>query len=306
LTFATNGTLTTNDLIDAINNSTAINAHASLNSAGELQIVDNNGDGSLLVASNNVGELGTLAPQTLTDPNEFVSSAAPGTGALVTGHTFTVTDSDSGNNLVFTTDGTKTVSDLINAINTSTAINATASLNSNGDLVITDNNGDGSLSVVNGGVTELGSVSRSLQTGSSATSIFLSDGTSVGGGSISVSIGQLSDSSIGFGGNSVDISSNDLLSQGDATSALTKISQAIANVAADRGTIGAAINRLTAASNVISSQVQNLTAAEDNIRSADIPSEVANLTKYQILEQTGISALAQANQVQQGVLKLLQ
>jgi flagellin len=52
--------------------------------------------------------------------------------------------------------------------------------------------------------------------------------------------------------------------------------------------------------------VQNLTAAEDNIRSADIPSEVANLTKYQILEQTGISALAQANQVQQGVLKLLQ
>jgi flagellin len=305
-TFTTNGTLTTNSLIAAINSSTAINATASLNSAGDLQIVDKNGNGSLLVASNNIGELGTLAPQVLTNPNQFVSSAAPGAGALVTGHSFTITDSDSGNSLVFATDGTKTVSDLINAINTSTTINATASLNSNGDLVITDNNGNGSLAVVNSGVTELGTVARSNQTGSSSTDVFLSDGTSVGGGSISVSIGQLSSSNIGFGSNTVDVSTNDLLSQSDATAALTKISGAIANVAADRGSIGAAINRLTAAGNVINSQVQNLTSAEDSIRSADIPSEVANLTKYQILEQTGISALAQANQVQQGVLKLLQ
>ena len=47
-------------------------------------------------------------------------------------------------------------------------------------------------------------------------------------------------------------------------------------------------------------------AAEDGVRSADITQEVANLTKYQILSQTGISALAQANQMQQSVLKLLQ
>ncbi len=65
-------------------------------------------------------------------------------------------------------------------------------------------------------------------------------------------------------------------------------------------------NRLTAASNVINSQVQNLTSAENTITAADIPTVVANLTKYSILEQTGISALAQANQQQQLVLKLLQ
>jgi flagellin len=57
---------------------------------------------------------------------------------------------------------------------------------------------------------------------------------------------------------------------------------------------------------VISNQVQNLTSAMNGIQAADIPSAVASLTKYSILEQTGISSLAQANQQQQLVLKLLQ
>jgi len=305
LTFTTDGTLTANDLVNAINTSTTINAKASIDSNGILTITDANGNGSLIVASNNIAELGTVAPETLTNPNQFVSSSAPGAGALTTGHTLTVTDSDSGESFSFTTDGTKTVTDLINSINASTNINATASLNSDGDLVITDKNGNGSLSVIKG-ITELGSVARPDQTGSATTDVFQSDGTSVGGGSISVSIGQLSDSHIGFGNNSVDLSGNDLLSQDDAKASLTKINTAIANVAADRGSLGAAMNRLTAAGNVISSQIQNLTAAQDSMQAADIPTEVANLTKYTILEQTGISALAQANQMQQSVLKLLQ
>jgi flagellin len=98
----------------------------------------------------------------------------------------------------------------------------------------------------------------------------------------------------------------DLLTAADAQGALLTINTAIASVAATRGTIGAAVNRLQSASNVISNQVQNLTAAENGITAADIPSTVANLTKNSILEQTGISALSQANQQQQLVLKLLQ
>jgi flagellin len=101
-------------------------------------------------------------------------------------------------------------------------------------------------------------------------------------------------------------STNDLLSIADATSALTGINSAIQTVAGLRGTIGATINRLQSAASVITNQVQNLTGAEDGVRAADIPSTVAALAKYSILEQTGISALAQANQQQQLVLKLLQ
>jgi len=92
----------------------------------------------------------------------------------------------------------------------------------------------------------------------------------------------------------------------NAQATLALINSAIASVASLRGTIGANINRLQAASNVESVQVQNLTAAEDQITAANIPQQVTNLSEYSILNQSGISALAQANSAQQSILKLLQ
>ena len=65
------------------------------------------------------------------------------------------------------------------------------------------------------------------------------------------------------------------------------------------------MNRLQSAGNVISNQVQNLTQAESAIRSADISQEVANMSKYTILQQTGVAALQQSNQMNQAVLQLL-
>jgi len=91
----------------------------------------------------------------------------------------------------------------------------------------------------------------------------------------------------------------------DATNSLTAISQATQTIASTRGQLGATINRLQSAVNVMNAQTQNLSSAEDGIRAADIAQEVANLTRYNILQQTGVSALAQANQMQQGVLSLL-
>ncbi len=99
---------------------------------------------------------------------------------------------------------------------------------------------------------------------------------------------------------------NDLLTSADATAALTLINDAVATVASLRGNIGATVNRLQAATSVITNQTQNLTSAENDVTAADIPSTVAALSQYSILEQTGVSALAQANQQQQLVLKLLQ
>jgi flagellin len=135
------------------------------------------------------------------------------------------------------------------------------------------------------------------------TSVFLSDAGS--SSSIGTTTGVLASNSIG-GTNPTDLSGDDLTTASKAATALTDINSAIANVAALRGTIGANINRLQSANTVITNQVQNLSAAEDQIRGADIATEVGNLSKFQILNQTGISALAQANQSQQGILKLLQ
>ena len=96
-----------------------------------------------------------------------------------------------------------------------------------------------------------------------------------------------------------------LTTAGAAQAALTNINGAIQSVAGTRGQIGAAINRLQSAVSVIQNQSQNLSAAEDGIRAADIAQEVANMTKFSILNQTGISSLAQANAMQQQVLALL-
>ena len=91
-----------------------------------------------------------------------------------------------------------------------------------------------------------------------------------------------------------------------AQTVLTTVTSAIAAVAYQRGIIGANVNQLTAASNVASVESENLTAAEDNIRATNYGQATSDLAKYEVLSQTGISALAQANSVQQEVLKLLQ
>jgi flagellin len=142
----------------------------------------------------------------------------------------------------------------------------------------------------------------------SASDVYLSDGTATGSSSITITVGTLAQGAIGFstGLTAVDISGDDLTSAGNAQTALTDISSAIANVAADRGTLGATMNRLQSASNVISNQVQNLSAAENSIRSADMGQTVTDMSKFSVLQQTGIAALQQSNQMQQAVLRLLQ
>jgi Flagellin and related hook-associated proteins len=96
------------------------------------------------------------------------------------------------------------------------------------------------------------------------------------------------------------------LSAATASAVLTNVTNALQNVAYQRGNIGASINELNAASNVASAESVNLTAAEDSVRSTNYGQATSDMAKYQVLSQTGISALAQANSVQQEILKLMQ
>ncbi len=133
----------------------------------------------------------------------------------------------------------------------------------------------------------------------STVSAFTSDGTSGGTVTIGGTVSALSTTSLG-------LSTSLLTSATAAQSALTAITAAISTVSAQRGTLGATVEQLQAASTVDTNESQNLVSASSNITSADISSVVANDTKYSILQQTGISALQQANQQAQTVLKLLQ
>jgi flagellin len=102
------------------------------------------------------------------------------------------------------------------------------------------------------------------------------------------------------------LSGTDLNSQSDAQIAVTKLNAAITDAAAQDGYIGAQINTLEAVSQVMSTQQENVTSAQNAIQATDYASATSNMSKYEILSQTGIAALAQANSVQQEVTKLLQ
>ena len=102
------------------------------------------------------------------------------------------------------------------------------------------------------------------------------------------------------------LSSTDLSNQTDAQATLTALNTAITDVSAQDGYVGAQINQLNAVSSVLSTQQENVTSAQNAVQATDYASATSNMSKYEILSQTGISALAQANSMQQEVTKLLQ
>lgn len=129
-----------------------------------------------------------------------------------------------------------------------------------------------------------------------ATAVFLTDLTTTY--TISVTPGALTTTAIGVNG-------TDLSTTATAQTALGDINKAIVSVGASRGSIGAAINQLQDGQNVATVEAQNTTNALSTITSANIPQVVSNLTKFTILDQTGIAALTQANSIPQALLKLI-
>jgi flagellin len=116
---------------------------------------------------------------------------------------------------------------------------------------------------------------------------------------MTVTIGNMGATSLGVG--SIDISE-----QGNAQDAIDTIKTAINTVSSTRGDLGAIQNRLEHTSNNLSVMSENIQDAESTIRDTDIAEEMMAYTKNNILVQSAQAMLAQANQVPQGVLQLLQ
>jgi flagellin len=161
--------------------------------------------------------------------------------------------------------------------------------------------------------------------------IFTGDGTKGGGFADTITLAALSSAAVGdstgsagltytSGGGTVTstlvytpvaadsqkLSTDKLTTTANAQAALNDVYAAIQDVAAERGYTGSQINMLNSVSNVASTEQENVTSAENSIMATDYASATSNLSKYEILSQTGISALAQANSMQQLVTKLLQ
>ena len=116
---------------------------------------------------------------------------------------------------------------------------------------------------------------------------------------MAVSVGDMHTDALGI----ADIN---ISTQVGAQTAVDKIKTAINSVSSTRGDLGAIQNRLEHTINNLSVTAENMTAAESRIRDVDMANEMMAYTKNNILVQSSQAMLAQANQLPQGVLQLLQ
>jgi flagellin len=130
----------------------------------------------------------------------------------------------------------------------------------------------------------------------SGFSVFVSNDS--GNGTIGGSIGSANVAGLNLTGLAVD-------DAGSAATAVASLQAAVTSLGGVQAQVGTIQNRLQYAINLSTSQVVNNQAAESRIRDANVAEESSNLTKFNILTQSGVAALAQANQANQAVLQLL-
>ena len=109
----------------------------------------------------------------------------------------------------------------------------------------------------------------------------------------------------GTGGALSAIASSTVASAASAATAVTSLDTAIAALASNRSVIGAAVNRLTYASDNAASMSQNASASRSQIADTDYAAATSELARSQIVQQAGTAMLAQANQQASMVLALL-
>ncbi|WP_263358079.1 flagellin N-terminal helical domain-containing protein [Acidicapsa ligni] len=236
-----------------------------------------------------------------------LSKGATAADTITGGLTFTTTNADGTTSTIATT--ATTVGGLVAEINEDGIAGVTASLTTAGavgdaagattalaDTGILVSNTNGNVIITNTGGTTPGAL-LDTTTGEGATALVAS---TAGTETISYQQGANEQTS------NLAAAGIDLANEGDAQATVKVLNAAISNVAAQRGYLGAQVNTLNAVSQVVSTQQENITSAQNAVQATDYAAATTALSKYEILSQTGISALAQANSLQQEVTKLLQ
>ncbi len=207
------------------------------------------------------------------------------------------------------------LADAINDVSSTTGVYATAT-STGGSISLTNNLGD-DISIANFAVDTAGNQTVNLTGGSGAAATLTEGGADTGvvAGSVDFSSTkgftiQTSAAGTVFAAATntsslAAVSSVDVSSQSGADTAITIIDSAITAISANRADLGAVQNRLESTINNLSTTSENVSAARGRIRDADFAAETAELTRQQILQQAGISMMAQANSAPQSVLSLL-
>lgn len=291
--------LAAGDLTVKVGNGTAANVAAgSYTSATTLAAAINAAAGGVTIANVNAttGEL-DLTNASTTDAITFGGSAASGLGLS------TVAVSDGTN------DGTA-VSTGVKAATTAAAAPASLTLGS-GDLTFTV--GTGSAIKIEGTFKSTQDVADAINSHSAEgiTAFVGSDGKLNVSSAQNITTGGTQATTLGFGA-SYTVDSTKTLADASvstvdgANETINRIDAALQSVSDLRSNLGAVQNRFDSTISNLQNISQNLTSSKGAITDADFAQETANMTSAQILQQAGVSVLAQANQAQQIVTKLLQ
>ena len=180
----------------------------------------------------------------------------------------------------------------------------------NGNGVFTVGNNAGTITLQT--LTTLGT-NVDISTTDAVKSLISITGATTAGKALTLQIGDTSDSYNQLNVSVQDMHTNTLgiaditiADQAGAQAAVDKIKAAINTVSSVRGDLGATQNRLDHTINNLSVMTENIQDAESTIRDTDVAEEMMAYTKNNILVQSAQAMLAQANQVPQGVLQLLQ
>jgi flagellin len=332
--FTVNGN-TVADLENAINGSTGVNGlnitASNTNSDGNLLLKSDVANGNTISISGNTLQDAFSNPASVASLGTFASTSDTVAGTV----SFDVGSTPEG----FTISNGETVQGLVNQINkgdygvsaslTSTNANTLGTSTSDGfySLTLTSNTYGTAGEIENTGtlVRDIAPTAMLNYVGSAAYNTGLSSGSIESGTAIYDSSSGQTDTPTGVAGIISNangssgiatisysdgagqaLNGTDLSNQTDAETALNSLNLAISDVASQDGYIGAQINTLNSISQVMSTQQENVVSAQNAIQATDYASATSNMSKYEILSQTGIAALAQANTVQQEVTKLLQ
>jgi flagellin len=266
-------------------------------------------------AINGAGVSGLTATAT---NNQLATFGAVGAGAYQL--------SINGVSVLNTTTAPAAVGNVINAINSfSTQDGGVTATASGTGFVLTAADGSDikvAQTAVSGGISAIQAynpATAATVTGSASVAVGVAGAAVLGSGQLSLSAGQ----NVQVSGAGADLTASgyaaattitasgtlagqNVLTVAGANSTIQAVDSALATVSGFQSQLGAIQNRFTAAVGNLQSTAQNLTQSRSTIQDADFAAETANLTQAQVLEQAGISVLAQANQQPQLILKLLQ
>lgn len=302
-TFAGAGSIT--DAVGADQTALTINNVAIDN----LGAADQAGSAKTLAVAINAALTGVTATATVTTFDLGAVTAQVVDGDVLAAGDFEINGTDItgalvGGSATFAQD----LADLVNAQKSTTGVTATLE---GGRMILTDASG-GNIQVESDGTAFGTSPFADVQAAISAAEASTSYGgvslvstgaleinVAAAGGGTTMGIGVYHDTTVTM--NNVDVST-----QSGANAALASIDLALTEINTTRGELGAVQNRFESTIANLQSVAENIAAARARITDADFAAETAEMTKAQVMQQAGVAMLAQANQLPQAVLSLLQ